>query len=73
MLPKKYAENLNKKKLKYRSEVYLSDNGYYAVTLGSGLSLKKAEQRVKYAKSKTNITDAYVRTSDKFGSNLMKK
>ena len=63
-------DKLTQANLLYVPEVYLSENGYYALTLGGNLTSKEANQRVQRAKSV--VADAYVRTSDRWGPNLLK-
>lgn len=68
-----FAEKLKQRELKYPPEVYLSDNGFYAVCLGGYLSQTEALQRVEYAKRSGIATDAYIRTSRSWGENLLAK
>lgn len=66
-----YAEKLKQRELQYQPEVYLSDNGYYAVCLGGYLSQEEALQRVEYAKRSGIAPDAYIRTSRSWSENLL--
>jgi hypothetical protein len=54
----------------YPFEVYRSDNGYYALTLGGHLSSTEANNRMVAAKK--FASDAYVRVSDRWGDNILK-
>jgi cell division septation protein DedD len=56
----------------YTSEVYLSENSYYAVTLGGYLSLEEARMRAEFARQKGIARDAYVRWSTNWGENLLR-
>ncbi|QKJ23161.1 SPOR domain-containing protein [Poseidonibacter lekithochrous] len=66
---KKYVRE-NNKGLKYILTIFLSDNGFYAVTLGGYLSYKEAKIRINYALDNKLSDDAYVKTSTKLGKNL---
>jgi hypothetical protein len=58
--------------LPYKPEVYLSENNFYAVTLGGYLRFDEAAKRVEFAKNREIAKDAYVRTSRSWSSNLTK-
>jgi hypothetical protein len=54
----------------YPTEVYRSENGYFAVTLGGYLSPDEASKRSEYARNQGIAGDAYVRTSKLWGQRL---
>ena len=64
-------EKTEKANMHYSPAIYLSDNGWYAVTFGGYLPLKEAQARVRYARSSGIAGDAYVRTSRTWGENLI--
>ena len=47
----------------YSADVYGSENGYFAVTLGGYLSMEEAVRRRDFARKNGLAADAYVRTS----------
>ncbi len=55
----------------FTTAIYLSENGYYAVTLGGYLTQDEARSRAQYAKSSGIASDAYVRSSRNWGENLI--
>jgi hypothetical protein len=54
----------------YAPEIYLAQNGNYALTLGGYLNSAEAAKRVQAAK--TGFPQAYARTSDVWAENLLK-
>lgn len=56
----------------YPPSVYLSENGYYAVTLGGCLTLREALKRRDFARRVGIADDAYIKTSKAMGDNLLK-
>jgi len=67
------AKKLQLSQKGYTPEIYLSENNYYAVSLGGYLSYKEALNRVEYAKKEGIIAqDAYIRSSRNWGENLLK-
>jgi hypothetical protein len=65
-----FAQKINQADYKYKPDIYLAENDYYAVTLGGYLSYHEAMRRVEYAKSINLAKDAYVFTSQLWGLNL---
>lgn len=66
------ALQLSEKHMELKPSVYLSANGYYAVTLGGYLTLREALRRRDYARQTHIADDAYVKTSRTMGDNLMR-
>jgi serine/threonine protein kinase len=67
-----YIESLKNLNIPYEIELYLSDTGYYEVTLGGYLELSEAQKRASYAKERGISPQAYARKSTKWGDNLLK-
>jgi hypothetical protein len=67
-----FARKVQHSITEYEPEVYLSDNGYYGVTLGGYLNGGEASKRVAFAKNRNLSTDGnpYVRVSMKWGNDL---
>lgn len=63
-------ETLKKNDRDYPVSVFLSDNGWYAVTLGGYLPHKEAQARASFARSAGIESEAYVRTSRTWGEDL---
>jgi len=69
---KKFIEKMRQINILYQIELYLSDTGYYAVTLGGYLDRNEATRRVDYARGQGIALDAYLRNSTQWGDNLLK-
>ena len=69
---KKFLEKMRGINIPYQIELYLSDTGYYAVTLGGYLDRDEANRRVVYARGQGIALDAYLRNSTQWGNNLLK-
>lgn len=54
----------------YTPEIYLSDNNYYAVTLGGYLRKEEAATRVRFAQQQGIAPDAFVKNTRTWGENL---
>jgi len=54
----------------YSPEIYLSENNYYAVTLGGYLRKEEAQTRVRFAQQQGIAKDAYLRNTRNWGENL---
>lgn len=59
-----------KNRVRYRPGVYLTENGFYGVTLGGYLSPAEAKKRVHYARKNGIAKDAYIFRSTFWGENL---
>jgi hypothetical protein len=59
----RFVETLNRGRLPYEPQIFFSENGYYAVTLGSALPYAEALERADHAKRTGLARDAYVSTS----------
>ncbi len=64
------AKKIQAQKLKFSPEIYLAENGYYALTLGGYLSLAEARARTRFAIDNNIASDAYVRNTVSWGENL---
>lgn len=65
-----FAKKLESNGIKFKPEIYLAENDYYAVSLGGYLSKSEASRRVRYARDTGIAHDAYVWTSILWGRNL---
>jgi hypothetical protein len=66
-----FANKINDNSNTSKPEIYMSDNGYFAVTLGGYLSYSEAQKRSTLAVKMNLSKDAYIRTSTNWGENLL--
>lgn len=67
---RQFAEDLLRKR--YRPEIYLSENAYFAVTLGGYLDREQARRLVEMARAEGIGREAYVWRSDHWGENRLR-
>ena len=68
---RKRAKFIGRTYKKFPAEVFLSENGYYAVVIGSNLTQGEAKERVLEARKKGIAEDAYIWPSLGWGKNLL--
>lgn len=67
-----FVKNIPSSSLLYPIEIYLSENNYYAVTLGGYLRQEEAQTRVRFAQQEEIAKDAFVKNTRNWGENLYK-
>jgi len=68
-----FANKIQMNYPKYKTEIFLAENGNYAVTVGSYLDFKSASKIQDTIKLNPIIKDSYIKQSNSMGKNLFSK